>query len=258
MRNLARTAIVSILMLAGTSTFAQRLQVYYFQRPPLYFTEADGSPGGFLNEIARLILDDAKVSSAFVEMPSTRVEPSLWKMSYAAGIGWFKTAARERLARFSAPIYQDLPLVAVVNSARARALGHEATIDRILGSGLTLGTIQGFSYGDFADKAIARLKPKLETIVGEQSALVKMVARGRADILLLGLEEAGYLMENDRESGAALRIVKISDAPAGTLRYIMFSKGVDAATVARIDAAIGRVKRSRAYRRLVDFSRYLK
>ena len=258
MKRSFKALFIFTLVLAGAALAAQDLQVYYFPRPPLYTKNADGSVGGFMSEIAKLVLAEAKVPYKWVEMPSARVEPSLKNKDFATGLGWFKNPSREEWANFSEPLYQELPLVAVVVKAKAAALGSDATIDKLLGSGLTLGTIQGFSYGAFADQAIARLKPKTEAIVGEQTTLVQMVAKGRADLLLLGLEEAGYLLENDKSSAGALQIVKISDAPAGNSRYFMFSKAVDKSILDRVNAALAKIKATDNYRKLTDFSRYLK
>ena len=175
--------LLSLVLILGSvsAAFAQELQVYYFPRPPLYIKAANGTPGGFLNEVAKLILDEAKVPYRIVEMPSARVEPSLKNRDFAAGLGWFKNPSREEWANFSAPIYQDLPNVAVVNKAKAAALGTQVSMANLMKSGLTLGVIDGFSYGAFADNAIAQEKPRTEKIVGEQATLVAMVARGRAD-----------------------------------------------------------------------------
>ena len=257
-RSHAKRIVAAILSLMGLAASAQELRVYYFPRPPLYTTEADGSAGGFLNEVATLALDEAKIPYRLVEIPSARVEPSLKNGDYAAGLGWFKNPEREQWAHFSLPLYQDLPLVAVLNKAKASSFGSEASIDQLLGAGLTLGTIKSFSYGSFADRAIERLHPKIETIVGPQASLVLMAAHGRVDLLLLGMEEAGYLMEHERDSAASLAIVRISDAPAGNFRYLMFSKAVPIAIVERIDAAIAKIKGRAAYKKLVDFSRYFK
>ena len=256
-----KTFMLLLLALAIGSVpaaFAQELQVYYFPRPPLYIKAANGTPTGFLNEVAKLIMDEAKVPYRIVEMPSARVEPSLRNRDYAAGLGWFKNPAREEWANFSAPIYQDLPNVAVVNKSKAATLGSQVTMSNLMKSGLTLGVIDGFSYGTFADTAIAQEKPKTEKIVGEQATLVAMVARGRADYLIIGLEEAGYLMETDPASAASLSIVRISDWPAGNFRYFMFSKAVNQATLDKINAAITKVKAGDAYKKLTDFSKYLK
>ncbi len=258
MRSCAKWIVAASLSLISLAIYAQRLDVYYFPRPPLYTTNADGTAGGFLNGIAALVLDEAKIPYRLVEIPSARVELSIKNGDYAAGLGWFKNPEREKWAKFSAPIYRDLPLVAVVNRAKAGPFGAEARIDRLLGTGLTLGTIRGFSYGSFADEAIERLHPGIESIVGPQASLILMVARGRADLLLLGMEEAGYLMEHDQNMAAALKIVRILDAPAGSFRYFMFSKAVDSSVIERIDAAIERIEGSAAYKKLVDFSRYLK
>lgn len=256
-----KTIVLLALALAISSVpaaFAQELQVYYFPRPPLYIKAASGTPTGFLIETARLILDEAKVPYRIVEMPSARVEPSLRNRDYAVGLGWFKNPAREEWANFSDPIYQDLPSVAVVNKSKVASLGTQVTMTNLMKSGLTLGMIDGFSYGAFADAAIARDAPRTEKIVGEQATLIAMVARGRADYLIIGLEEAGFLMETDPASAASLTIVRINDWPAGNFRHFMFSKSVEKATLDRINAAIAKVRAGDAYKRLTDFSKYLR
>ncbi|OHD23167.1 MAG: hypothetical protein A2Y38_00970 [Spirochaetes bacterium GWB1_59_5] len=257
-KRLSRLVAVMLLISGVSSVAAQELQVYYFPRPPLYIKAADGNPTGFLTEIAKLVLNETKVAYKLVEMPSARVEPSLKNRDYAVGLGWFKNPAREEWASFSEPVYQDLPNVVIVNKEKAGVLGAQTTMSGLMKSGLTLGVIDGFSYGAFADKAIADEKPKTEKVVGEQGTLVAMVARSRADYMILGLEEAGYLMENDPASAASLKVIKISDWPAGNFRYFMFSKVVDKTVIDKVNAAIAKVKTSENYKKLTDFSKYLK
>jgi polar amino acid transport system substrate-binding protein len=256
-----RLSVLLSLVLGLSAVFqlsSQELQVYYFPRPPLYIKAADGTPGGFITEIARLVLNSANVSYKFVEFPSSRVEPSLKNRDFAVGLGWFKNPTREEWANFSDPIYQDLPSVAIVNNSKLAVTGQETTLTKLLTLNLTMGTIDGFSHGSFADSLITQLNPKTEKLIGEQANLVAMVARGRADFMLLGLEEAGYLLETSPDLARSLSIVKLTDWPAGNFRYFMFSKAVPQATLTRINQAITQVKAGAEYKKITDFSKYLK
>lgn len=257
---LSKTLLLVLLLgsLFEPLTGSEPLKVYYFQRPPLYLTQADGSPSGFLVEIVKLVFTEAGIDYRFEELPALRIESLLKGTEFACGIGWFKRPERETWATFSEPIYRDLPSVALVQARKAPLLGPHPSLAALLNSGLLLGVIEGFSYGTEADQAIATLHPRTFRLVGQQSQLLMMAASGRIDYFLIGHEEARYLLEANPGLAAHLRIVSIDDATAGNNRYLMFSKGVDAPTILRMNQAIGRVKRSRAYRHLTDFSQPLK
>lgn len=245
-----------VLSLAAPA--AEPLKVYYFQRPPLYMTHGDGSAGGFITEIARLVLTEAGIACEFEEMPTLRIESHLKGRACACGIGWFKRPDREAWATFSLPIYRDLPAVALVNAQAAAHLNPGMELGPLLHSGLTLGVIEGFSYGDFADDAIAQAKPRMSRLVGEQFQLLLMAASGRIDYFFIGLEEASYLLDKHPNLADKLRIVQVKDWRTGNDRYFMFSKGVDQKTITRINQAILNVKKRHAYRQLTDFGAYLK
>ncbi len=230
---------LAVVFGASSAPAAERaLVVYYIPRPPFYLTGDDGRPRGIIVDIAKEVFWRARVAHRFKEAPCKRIIVNLKRKEYACGIGWFKKPEREAFARFSAPIYRDRPLVAVVNKKKAARLPPKPTLNRLLDSGLTIGVIDGFSYGPWADEGFERFKPKMEVVTGSQQTLLRMMALGRFDYALINAEEAEWRLENDPGLSARLEIKQIADAPEGNLRHIMFSLAVEKEVIERINAAI--------------------
>lgn len=218
------------------------LAIYYFPRPPYYTTEADGRAGGILVERVRAIMAQAGIEHRFVEAPSKRVLLMLGQDEAACGVGWLRTPSRETLFRFSLPIHRDAPLVALVGSAGLARLPARPTLEGLLGSDLVLGVIDGFSYGEAVDRMIARANPKRQMVTGEVQRLVRMIAAGRCDWMLLNPLEAHWQLERDPGLARALRVLALPDAPASNPRYLMCSQSVAPEVMERIDRAILRLE----------------
>ncbi len=250
------TMCFAILLFNISDSYAEQpLTIYYFPRPPLYITEADGKAGGFLIEIVKNIMKEAGVPHLFKEIPTKRILMNIQQEEYSCGIGWFKNPEREKFAIFSVPIYIDGPIVAIFNKEKAGAINQPLSLEQLFKSKLVLGVIEGFSYGSWVDEAITKFKPQLSVVNGEQIQLIKMILFNRHDYSLMGIEEATWILANDPEFKAELTIVGITDAPPGNIRYLMYSKGVDQKTIQRIDQAISAFVRTETYKRLTAFVR---
>lgn len=245
-------AVLAGLVLAATVAAADGpLTVYYIHRPPYYVKDAAGQAGGFLVEITRQVLIEAQIPFHFEEMPPKRILSRLRERRRACSPGWFKTPDRERVARFSQSIYRNLPLCMIINRQLALRFEEAPKMARILSSGLTLGVMDGFSYGPWTDAHIADFRPKVYRLTGRQGNLLKMVLRNRVDYMFMAIEEAAHVFAHNDRAAAMGRIVRIADAPEGNQRHIMFSLGVDEQTVEKIDSAIERVRVSESYARIV-------
>lgn len=250
MRRLAALALAVAGLASVSFGQARQLTVYYNDRPPLYIVNGQT---GFIVEIVKLVLDEAKIPYAFAVLPTNRIQEAIKAgTGYSTGIGWFKNPEREARAQFSKPIYRDMPQVALVNKAKAAALDSPVSLDTLFGSGLTLGMKDGYSLGAAIDGKIAASGVNVAVTTVEIPVLVKMIGTGRGDFTILGLEEATYILRNDRSIKDVV-IVPLSDPPAGNYRYLMMSKAVDKATVDRINAAIDKVLASPDYRKLTTF-----
>lgn len=229
------------------------LTVYYFERMP-FFGDRNGKPAGLLIDVSRLILDEAAVPYRFVNVPVVRLFDSLRKSGNSCLAGAHKTKEREAIYTYSDDfIYRDRPFRVVVNKAKRKALPERPTIRQVLESELRLGVAEGYVYGDWLDRKIVEYQPKLQRVnIGNDSEKMhKMIIGGRFDYQFAVAEEAQYIVAEDLEHSDNLTTVEIADAPNGNMRYLLCSKGIDSATMKKINAAVRTVKASREYERLV-------
>lgn len=224
------------------------LKVYYFERPPYYFTE-QGRVSGFLVELVRKILEDAGIEASYEVMPSKRIIAEIKDRNiFACSIGWFKNPEREKFANFTLPIYQNRPIVALATRHNRYLIEIYTTLKEMLSDrSIKLGVISGFSYGAYIDQAIKDFSPEMESVNGDQLQLVKMLSAGRITYMLIAPEEIEALIFSAGLNTESFVGVSLSDIPSGNLRYIMCGKGVD-------EKILGRINRS--IQKLVDITNF--
>lgn len=237
----------------GSVETKQVLKVYYFHRPPYYMKLNDGNASGFLVEITRMIFNAAEIPFVFVDIPPKRILKNIAQVEYSCAVGWFKTAERETFARFSDPIYQDMPVKIILRRSSSSMFSEKPALTEILGSGLMLGVIDGFSYGSVVDEAIFRLKPSMYAISNEAEKLVKMIQSERIDYAFMTPEEANYILQKDSAMKAELLIMEMADELIGNSRYLIFSTGVEPEIVDRVNKSIKIVKKTKKYSDLIKF-----
>lgn len=248
--------IAYLLMLFSFTLFAEvpALTIYYYDRMP-YYGDIEGKAAGSLVDITRQIAEAAGIPCRFVKVPPKRVLELLKEQKNACAIGWFRNRERTALYTFSRdPIYQDAPFRVVVAADKQDLLPAPRTIQSILNSGLELGVIDGFIYGDWLDDNLMRFKPKIQKVdIGDDSEkLYKMIIAKRFDYLFAGTEEGSYIVNKTPLYQQQLALLSIADAPMGNPRYILFNKGVDPLLLDKVNAAIPRVKASAKYKRVVN------
>ncbi len=214
------------------------LTLFVFDRPP-YYRLRDGHPaGGFLLDLSLAVLDRSAVPYAVRELPAPRVTDTFEKQDVAAcATGWFMTPQRQAFARFSAPLYQDKPLVAAMGATGA--CPDKTTLDRLLVEKHRWGLRRGFSYGQDFDAKLAALPDGRVHRFTESASMLELVAKGRLDAVLIEPEEFSWLVGQHPEYAARLRTCALSDVRPGNSRHIMCDAAVSPAILARIDAAIG-------------------
>ena len=241
---------LSVPALAGEPP--AELTVYYFERMP-FFGDRDGKAAGLLIDVSRLVLDEAGIDYRFVNVPVVRLFDSLRKPGNSCLAGAHRTKERETIYAYSDDfIYRDQSFRIVINKAKRKALPERPTIRQILESGLRLGVAEGYVYGNWLDRKIVEHQPRLQKVnIGNDSEKMhKMIIGGRFDYMFAVAEEARHIVAEDREHSDNLTTVEIADAPQGNMRYLLCSKGIDAAMMKKINAAIKTIKPSRDYERL--------
>lgn len=240
MKRIANVHLILVLglLFAGSALAAEKITLYYNDRPPYLVPGPDGSASGLTGTPSAQAFNDAGVAFAWVRMPTNRQLMSIRKngaMECAAG--WFKTPERERYAKFTKAIYRDKPAVGLANDGFQVAAN--ATVKTVLATkGVRILVKDKFSYGPYIDDLIVKLKPHMTYTTTENSLMVEMIRIGRADLMFVAEEEAAYLAEEAGAASRELHLIRFADMPAGEKRYIMCSKQVPDEVMHRLNQAI--------------------
>jgi uncharacterized protein (TIGR02285 family) len=168
-------------------------------------------------------------------------------------VGWFKNEEREKKYKFTDPIYQNKPMIAIVNKTKRNLLSVSPDIAEILNSGLKLVVIDGFSYGDYIDSNIGEYNPETIKAMESPENIINMIALGRADYTFLAPEEARWIINRDDSLTENLDIVKMAGAPEGNFRYLLFNRDTDLFLIGKLNEAIRKISKTDVYLTLTGF-----
>jgi polar amino acid transport system substrate-binding protein len=232
-------AALAMLALANQAWAEDALVIYYHQRPPYSARKADGSVKGITADIVTQALSVAGIPYRWEESPSARqMEVIKRDEAPSCGLGWFKRPDREAFAKFTAAIYHDLPTIVVARAKDPRFFGMPSIEGLFSDKSLTLLTKTGYSYGAELDAKIADQKPKARADASDNGTMLGMVSRERVDYMIMAEEEAKDLLTQAEFADAGLKIYHLANPPTGEYRYLMCSKSVPDAVIARINQAI--------------------
>lgn len=215
------------------------LRLLYQERPP-YTTQKPGEAvAGLLAAPVLQALARAGIVARWEQTPSQRQlllvqtgqEP-------VCAVGWFRNPEREKLGRFSRPLYRDLPMGGLVRHDVAMADGQ--SLQAMLASPLvTVLTKDGFSYGADVDRWLMQQPGRRVSTGSEPPQLVRMLLAGRADLMLVAPEEGRLLLA--LAGPEQLRMVRFSDVGPGLDRHLYCNFSVSPELLSRIDRELERV-----------------
>lgn len=229
------------------------ITICYYERMP-FFGQIETGDEGILLTITSEILRTAGISYRFAKMPVSRIFDTVGEDAYACFPGVFRTPDREALYSFSSlPIYQDTPPHYVIRKADQSDYAGIHTIKDLLTSGKILGLAERYSYGQWVDKNVKEYRTKSVTVNfgDDQRSFYRMLSAGRFDYFFSSAEEANYLINSSAENVSVFSMKELTDAPEGNIRWIIFNKNIPPELLARINEAIGIVKRTERYQELV-------
>lgn len=244
-RGLRRVAVAALLVLVALAFVPsaragaqEALVVYYFERPPYYYTH-DGHPAGFLLKRAERIFRAADVPVRFESIPPKRIMHRLRSADPCCSVGWFRTPQRETFAKFTRPIHQDKVLVALFRHDVADRVYRHFDVESLLRDrSLVMGAVDGFSYGRVVDDLVRRHSPNMELVTAGQRQMVAMMSQGRFDYMFMAPEEADVLLSESSPKLGPLLLHILAGVPLGNTRHIMCSSTVSDETVERLDRAV--------------------
>jgi polar amino acid transport system substrate-binding protein len=222
------------------------LTLLYIEHPAYHTAHGaaggNGDVSGIVADPVKLALKRAGIDYHWREIPIARQRYIVGETEEQACIvGALKNPEREKTGKFSHPIYQGKPIVAVSRADNAAMRDGAPLAATLSNSHLTLLSKIGYSFGPFVDGSVDQLKPKVETTTAELPNMLKMLLVNRADYFFMSEDAYDGLV---RGSGFELRQFKLShfsDMPAGNLRYLWCSNSVPENWLARFNTQIDKL-----------------
>lgn len=236
----AASLIVLSMLLATISApgmAAEVVTLLFNERPPYLLLNKDGTASGLTGTPTAKAFQAAGITVNWSMLSTKRqVQTLMENAGLSCAIGWFYKPEREEFAKFSKPIYEDHPFVAIVG--RHFSIDGNAKLSEVLANKkYRILLKEGFSYGDI-DHMINRSQPNVVVSSGEVIELMQMIKGNRADLMFAAWEEAQYLVQQAGFKQGDFHILQFSDMPPGKTRHLMCSKKVSDALMQRINAAI--------------------
>ncbi len=257
MCSLGRTGVATAGLLLGAAVQAQTAQtaqtastpptappgaitLHYQERPPYSYTTADGQVQGLLVAPTVRAFQRAQLPFHWVKTPSQRqlvlIQASTPSME--CGIGWFRNPEREQLGRFSLPLYQDRPYVALTRR-NASWPASRTPADLLNDAALPLLVKDGYSYGPLLDGLITQHAANVRRTSAESAQMARMVLAGRAAWMIIAPEEADALLAELGPLGAQLQLSALPGVPDGQYRHLYCNRAVPEALIERLNRVLG-------------------
>ncbi|MGE4296661.1 MAG: substrate-binding periplasmic protein [Desulfovibrionaceae bacterium] len=230
--------LVALALPAWGEDVAVRVTMHYHPRVP-YMYMTDAGMAGLTGAPAARAFEAADIPVDWVETPAPRQLMMIQaNTGLDCGLGWFRNAERARFARFTVPLYQDRPAVALMRADNPR-IDPALTLDGLLRDrALTLLVKSGYSYGAFLDAAIRREGPNTHEVTGDNLTMLRLIHMGRADYFFVSPEEAANLIDSAGLPQVDFRLMFLEGVPYGEKRYIMCSRQVPRQVIDKLNAVL--------------------
>ena len=213
----------SLFLLFSLTALSDEVELMYYERAPLFYTDASGNPSGLMIEKLKAYLNGSTHKVSFAIFPAKRqLNEIVANKRATCGIGWFKNAEREKLGKFSHPIFTDDPLVLITH--RTIPLKESETLtDFFKRQDLAYLKKNGFSYGDEIDALENLLLPRVHVVSTSTSSIFEMVGKRKLYYTLLDLNEVNFIVKNKPDLLKLIHFTKLKEAKKGNVRYLLCS-----------------------------------
>lgn len=214
------------------------ITIHYHENQPYYISRGKGV-GGIIGDRINFVFEQAGIPLAWHQTTAKRQLEIIGKNSGREGAaGWFKTPERESFAKFSQPIYQDRPTIALARADQELIQSGKTLADTLANPRLRLLRKDGASYGAFIDELLERYQPDQTVTLADNVDMLKMIHTRRVDYLFIAREEAEDLLTRVGFPASDFKKITFTDMPEGNRRYILFSRQVEDSTIDRLNRVI--------------------
>jgi len=227
---------------AGAEAKAEAIAVSWHNKPPYHYLD-NGVERGFLLARGKQLFAAAGLPAQFTAEPTKRIWASFQngRKNYCS-LGRYRSREREAIAQFSRVLMTDPPQVLLVSAgALERVRAHKNLASLLADPQFDLGLADGSSYGPQLDAMIKNSANQVVRRTVESNQLIRMVAAGRMSYSIADRYGWEYLRERE-PALASVTMLDLPGMPPGMARYVVCSKDVPAASMARLDRAIEQLK----------------
>jgi len=233
---------IALILLTALPARSEPIEFYYPERPPYSYTQ-DGKATGLLIELSRDILLKAGIEATFTEMPTARIFAELQRDDVQCClVGSLKVPGREAYGKFSRPIFEDRPLVALTLAKNQKLFAGKHSFEELAATNnLKLGLIASWSYGEYVDGVIKKINVQVMRIPSTtQQGL--MLATERFQYTLARESEVDEIIRLSGKQKKDFLIMPLSDLNERRERFIFCGKGVPEEVIERLNTAIDAVR----------------
>jgi polar amino acid transport system substrate-binding protein len=195
--------------------------------------------GGWIAISAHGEITRHDLPARFVSEPQKRIWANFTHgATNYCSISWYRLPEREAVAQYSMPFHEDLPHTILISpGAVDRVKAHASLEDLMADPGLTVGVIEGVSYGPVLDQMLKTTKNQVMSRTVETTLMMRMVSVGRASYMFVDREDWEHFRQRDQLKQLAVRY-DLPGMPAGLRRHIVCSRDVPAETMNKLNQAI--------------------
>ena len=225
-------ALMLSLGLGSSGYTAESIPLFYDERPPFFVTKVKGHPEGILVDLTQDIFRRAGIEFAWYRMPTKRILETLKSQdTRGCSPGWYQTADRLNIYKFTKPIYMGRAQIAL--------LGPGVAIPKPpIGANLMAGpaillTKDGLKFSDSVERMVSQREPgKIHSVTFDADDLPRLVAEGQNLFTIMPGEQLPQPLD------PRLRVITLTDITETVERHIICSAAFDDNLIKRLDSVI--------------------
>lgn len=226
---------------AAPAVAAPPITVAWRDKPPYHYLE-NGVEQGFLLARTRDIFRAAGIEARFVSEPQKRIWANFAHgMPNYCSISWYRLPEREAVAQYSLPIHTDPPQTVLIAPQAVQQVKAHATLAALMADPrISLGVVDGVSYGPALDALIARSGNQIMRRTVDARQMMRMLAVGRAAYMFIDRDDWDYFRAHEPALTGLVRY-DLPDMPGGLQRHITCSRDVSSEVIGRLNQAIANI-----------------
>ncbi len=217
--------ILIFLVLSSNVLMAEEITVYYYERPPFYYTNESGEPTGILVEKIKKLKNSKFTIILKVHPPKRQLIDISAEKSNVCGLGWFKTAEREKTGIFSSLIFTEDPLGLLIN----KDFGKRQNIsikDIFKNKNFEFLKKNSFNYGDKIELLENEIKPVTYIVSSSVSTILQMIGVRQKYYTFIERIEAEYIFATKPLLKESMLFIPTVEITQKNSRYLYCSKNI--------------------------------